>query len=67
VDRDGFEGLADSPGDTEEERQKHAIKLKMKIPDFMKRKKNSKSHETLSGNRQSFHEFKITRTILQGV
>ncbi|XP_039549238.1 tumor necrosis factor alpha-induced protein 2a isoform X2 [Pimephales promelas] len=48
VDRDGFEGLADSPGDTEEEKQKHAIKLKMKIPDFMKRKKNSKSHETLS-------------------
>ncbi|XP_039547760.1 tumor necrosis factor alpha-induced protein 2-like isoform X2 [Pimephales promelas] len=48
VDRDGFEGIADFPGDTEEEKQKHAIKMKLKIPDFMKRKKNSKSHETLS-------------------
>ncbi|XP_056120481.1 tumor necrosis factor alpha-induced protein 2a isoform X2 [Rhinichthys klamathensis goyatoka] len=48
VDLDAFEGIVDSPGDTEEERQKHAIKMKMKIPDFMKRQKNSKSHETPS-------------------
>ncbi|XP_077075712.1 tumor necrosis factor alpha-induced protein 2a isoform X3 [Siphateles boraxobius] len=46
VDLDAFECIADSPGDPEEERQKHAIKMKMKLPDFMKRQKNLKSHET---------------------
>ncbi|XP_067273192.1 tumor necrosis factor alpha-induced protein 2-like isoform X2 [Pseudorasbora parva] len=48
VDLDAIEGIANSPGDPEEESQKQMIKMKMKIPDFMKRQKNSKSHETPS-------------------
>ncbi|KAK7133274.1 hypothetical protein R3I94_015220 [Phoxinus phoxinus] len=48
VDLDAFEGIGDTPGDLEEKIQTHAIKMKMKILDFMKWQKNSKSHETPS-------------------